>query len=106
MKKLLVTLATLICIQLNAQQSSNPFPKSITVNGSAEMGIVPDEIYVQVELKEYQKKGEKFTIDKIKSDFLRNLKSIGIPDSAINIASYEGANGNLWWRKKKKDKED
>ncbi len=35
----------------------NPFPKTITVNGSAEMEIVPDEIYVQVELKEYEKKG-------------------------------------------------
>jgi uncharacterized protein YggE len=106
MKKFMIILASLVCLQLNAQQSSNPFPKTITVSGSAEMELVPDEIYVQVELKEYQKKGEKFTIDRIKSDFLRNLKNLGIPDSAVSIASYEGANGSLWWRKKKKDKDD
>jgi hypothetical protein len=69
------------------------------------MEVIPDEIYVQVDLKEYQKKGEKMSIDQIKSDFLKNVRSLGIPDSAISIASYEGFNGYPWWRKRKKDKE-
>jgi uncharacterized protein len=87
------------------QATVNPYPKTISVNGSAEMEIVPDEIYVQVDLKEYKKKGEnKVELEKIKSDFLAKCSSIGLPDSTISIASYEGANNNYWyWKRKKKD---
>lgn len=84
----------------------NPFPKTITVNGAAEMEIVPDEIYVLVDLKEYDKKGSgKINLEKIKTDFLNNCRSIGLPDSLITIAAYDGDNGNPWVKKKKK-KED
>ena len=69
------------------------YPKTITVEGSAEMEIIPDEIYTTVELKEYEKKGTgKITIEKIKADFLQVCKSIGLPDSTISIDSYEGLN--------------
>lgn len=87
------------------QPVCNPYPKTITVTGSAEMDIVPDEIYVQIDLKEYRKKGEnKVELDKIKSDFLAKCNSIGLPDSTISIASYEGSNFNYWyWKRKKKD---
>jgi uncharacterized protein YggE len=82
------------------------FPKTITVSGSAEMEIIPDEIYVQVDLKEYEKKGQsKVNINKIKDDFLRNARSLGIPDSLISIAAYDGSNGNPWLRKKNKKEE-
>ncbi len=43
-------------------------------------------------------------LEKIKADFLKNARSIGLPDSAVSIASYDGFNGYpYWWRKKKKD---
>ena len=81
---------------------TDPFPKTITVTGSSEMEIIPDEIYVVVDLREYEKKGQgKTDIETIKSFFLQNCKDIGLPDSAITIASYEGYN-NPWLRKKKK----
>jgi uncharacterized protein YggE len=81
---------------------ANPFPKTITVTGSSEMEIIPDEIYVVVDLREYQKKGQdKTDIETIKSAFLQKCKEIGLPDSVITIASYEGYN-NPWLRKKKK----
>ena len=87
----------------HAQTQQNPFPKTISVAGSAELEIVPDEIYVQVDLKEYEKKGQpKVTIDRIKQDFLSKAKSLGLPDSAITISSYDGNNEDLWERKKKK----
>ncbi len=87
------------------QPACNPYPKTISVTGSAEMEIVPDEIYVQIDLKEYKKKGENKTeLDKIKSDFLAKCSSIGLVDSVISIASYQGTNYNYWyWQRRKKD---
>lgn len=85
---------------------TNPFPKTIDVTGSAEMEIVPDEIYVEVELKEYDKKGSgKIDLEKIKADFLNKVRSIGIPDSLVTIASYDGYN-NYYLLKKKQQKKN
>lgn len=85
----------------------NPYPKTITVTGSAEMEIVPDEIYVQIELKEYEKKGiGKVDLEKIKSEFLAKVKSVGLPDSAVSIASYDGYTDYYWHRKQLKKRND
>ena len=74
-------------------QVQNPFPRTITVNGSAELEIVPDEIFVQVYLKEYDKKGGgKVTIDKIRQDFLTAVRSLGLPDTAISVSGYDANN--------------
>lgn len=109
MKKLiLITNVFLFASTVIAQQvqpifTNNPFPKTIKVSGSAEMEIIPDEIYVNIELKEYQKKGEdKKEIEAIRAQFLQASKTIGIPDSAISVASYTG-NNPYFWKKRKKD---
>src|SRR5258708_7408526 len=79
--------------QAGTQPGCYPFPKTISVTGSAEMEIIPDEIYVQVDLREYKKKGEdKTEIDKIKEDFLATCKAVGIADSNISVASFDGYN--------------
>jgi uncharacterized protein YggE len=89
-----------------AQTQINPYPKTITVTGSAEMEIIPDEIYVQVDLKEYEKKGQgKINIETIKRNFLNNVKATGIPDSLVSIVAYDGFGGNPWLRKKNKKNE-
>ena len=108
MKKLsLVIIAVAIFGLLNAQNTQPgcfPFPKTISVTGSAEMEVIPDEIYVQVDLREYKKKGEeKKELDKIKTDFLANCKAAGIADSNIAVASYDGYNLSSIWRRRKKD---
>ena len=106
--KQLIIIASIIFIATatNAQQpifANNPFPKKITVSGSAEMEIVPDEIYVNVQLKEYQKRGEeKKDIQTIKKQFLESYKAVGIPDSVISIVSFTGDNP-FFWKKRKKD---
>ena len=109
MKKLIIIVNFfLFATAFYAQQvqpifTNNPFPKTINVSGSAEMEIVPDEIYVHVELKEYQKKGEnKKGIETIKTQFLEACKAVGIPDSLISIVSYAG-NNPYFWKKRKKD---
>lgn len=105
MKTFLISIFMLTATVLFAQER-NPFPKTITVSGSAEMQITPDEIYVLVDLKEYDKKGQgKITIDNIRQDFLQAVHSLGIPDTAVSIASYDGYNGNPWLRKKNKKTE-
>jgi uncharacterized protein YggE len=99
-------LMLLVMLATSAQTIPNPYPKTINVTGSAEMEVVPDEIYVQVELKEYEKKGGgKVGIEKIRQQFLAHAKSIGLPDSLISIAAYDSYNANPWLRKKKKKEE-
>jgi uncharacterized protein YggE len=97
-------MTAVLCFSVSkAQTVANPYPKTITVNGSAEMEIVPDEIYVMVDLKEYEKKGSgKVSIDKIRQDFLTAVRSLGLPDSSVSVAGYDGYNGNPWLRKKNK----
>lgn len=109
MKKLIIIASIMFVVNLlNAQPAqpifaSSPFPKTITVSGSAEMEIIPDQIYVNVELKEYQKKGEdKKDIEIVKKQFLEAAKAAGIPDSAISIVSFTGDNP-YFFRKRKKD---
>ncbi|HMU10084.1 MAG TPA: SIMPL domain-containing protein [Ferruginibacter sp.] len=108
MKKTTLLLATVIIIlsvhaQTNTQPGCYPFPKTISVTGSASMEIIPDEIYVQVDLREYKKKGEdKTELEKIKTGFLANCRSVGIADNDISVASYDGYNlANIWQRRKK-----
>jgi uncharacterized protein len=101
---ILVAMLSLNSAGAQQQPACNPFPKTITVTGTSEMEIVPDEIYVQVDLREYKKKGEeKVDIEVIKAEFLAACKSVQIADSLISIASYEGMNTADWWRRKKKD---
>ncbi len=89
--------------QVNSNMLINPYPKTIAVSGSAEMEIVPDEIYVQVDLREYEKRGTgKINLETIKAIFLQACKQAGIPDSVISIATYEGNNLSYWLLKKKK----
>lgn len=102
MKKIITTAILAFFITGLFAQAPNPYPKTITVNGSADMEITPDEIYVIVTLKEYEKKGTgKIGLEKIKTDFLHSCTSVGLADSVITIASYEG---NLL--KKKRSKEE
>jgi uncharacterized protein YggE len=107
MKRLLLVSIAFVSLHAFAQTSLvNPYPRTITVTGSAEKEIVPDEIYVQVDLKEYDKKGSgKITIDKIRQDFLVAVRSLGLPDSSVSVANYDGYNGNPWLRKKNKKEE-
>ncbi|MEK7224517.1 MAG: SIMPL domain-containing protein [Bacteroidota bacterium] len=101
---LLTVLCPVFMLAKSQQPSANPFPKTISVSGSAEMEIIPDEIYVNVVLREYQKRGEtKKELELIKTDFLNACKAVSLPDSIISIVSYTGYNSYYWLRKKKKN---
>lgn len=107
MKKISILLlfVQLTCLGF-AQPSENTIKqKTITVSGLAEMEITPDEIYVQVELREYDKKGSgKVDIDKIKNNFLNACKKLNIAETDLSVYSYQGWDGNYWLYKKNKKK--
>ena len=106
MKRHLTLTAMACCLLLTlCAQEKPPAQKSITVTGTAEAEIIPDEIYVQVDLREYDKRGVgKIDIEVIKTNFLAACKSIGLADSAVSVQGYQGAD-NYWQyrRGKKKD---
>jgi uncharacterized protein len=103
MKNLFIVMLTLLSFTGFSQVQENKFPRTINVNGSAEMEVVPDEIYVQVELREYDKKGTgKVDIETIKRNFLNAAKSIGLAETDLSVQGYSGWDGNYWWYKKNK----
>ena len=109
MKKLTLFISCCFIFTLSYSQQlvANPFPKTITVNGSASMEVIPDEIYVNTELREYQKKGEdKKSLETIKINFLASCKAVGITDSAISIFSYTGYNNYYLLKKNRKKSPD
>jgi uncharacterized protein len=104
---LLLGITWLITAFAQGPNTSNPFPKTITVTGSAEMLVIPDEIYVNIVLREYQKKNQdKKELEMIKTDFLNYCKEAGLADSSISIQSYTGFNNYYTLRKKKRRDQD
>ncbi|WP_153799254.1 SIMPL domain-containing protein [Foetidibacter luteolus] len=105
MKKILVTMLTATAMLVATAQENTGAAKQKTINvtGVADMEIIPDEIYVQVTLQEYDKKGAgKISIEAIKNNFLAACKSIGLTENEISVQSYSGYDNNYWWYKKRK----
>lgn len=105
-KTMLVLSASLLMLFTQAQTTDNTIKqRSINVTGSAQLEITPDEIYVQVELREYNKKnGDKVDIETIRKQFLSAAKSMGIGDTDVVVQGYSGWDGNYWWYQKNKKK--
>ena len=82
--------------------------KKIEVTGSAEMKVIPDEIYVNFTLQEYYNKQKvKIDIDEIQKDFIERCTKAGITKDRIEILNMSGFDQNSWyWRKRKKEQPD
>ncbi len=110
MKHLLITgVLALSTLFINAQtvtKTINATEPSINVNGTAEMEVVPDEIYVNIQLKEYKKGSSKVDIQGIKNEFLAKAKKLGYTEKEIFVYSYDGWDGNAVWYNKKKKQND
>lgn len=103
MKQILTVLAMVVFTgNTMAQEAKAPF-KIITVNGSAEAEVIPDEIYVQVELREYTRKnGDKTDITVISNQFLAACKALGLSEKDVSVAGFQGYDHNYWWNRKNK----
>lgn len=107
MKKLILVLSASFCLLIvHAQTVDNTIKqRTINVNGHSEIEITPDEIYVQIELREYNKKnGDKVDIETIRNQFLAAAKSMNIADTDVVVQSYSGWDGNYWWYQKNNKK--
>lgn len=83
-------------------QNDNSSTKKIEVIGSAEMEVIPDEIYLSISLREYMKDPKsKVTIDKLERDLHSAITKIGIPKEDFQIENVYGY--NWYWDKKRKD---
>lgn len=101
-----ITIFSLISTYAYSQETIKQ--KTVNASGVAEMEVVPDEIYVQVLLREYDKKsGGKTDIEAIKNDFLKAALSVGLTEADISVQGYQGWDGNFWlYRKNKKKNPD
>ena len=103
MKKIVTVFATVLLTTQLLAQEQKPIQKTISVSGIAETEVTPDEIYVQVDLREYNKKnGDKIDINTIKNNFLAACKSIGLTEKDVTVQSYQGYDQNYWITKKNK----
>jgi len=82
--------------------------KRIEVTGSAEMEVVPDEIYTAITVQEYyNKQKEKINIDAISKNFLAVCEKAGISKDRIEVQDMSGFDNTSWWhRKRKKEQPD
>lgn len=80
-------------------QTTSIYQKKISVTGSAEMEIVPDEIYFRVVLKEYQKDKNKVAMEKLEKELTQSVLAAGIAKEDFMIEQVSGYS----WSKKKKD---
>lgn len=96
--------AALISLGASAQQS-NQGPRLINVQAAAEMEIVPDEVWVQVQLQEYDKKGTgKVNIEKISNAFLAKMKGLGLTEKEVSLQNASGYDNYWQWYRKNKQK--
>ncbi|ELR71583.1 hypothetical protein C900_02498 [Fulvivirga imtechensis AK7] len=106
MKKItLLTLLWLTALSAFAQHP-NPYPnypmiKKIEVQGSAEMEVIPDEIYLRVALKEYKADTKKVNMDKLEAQLVKAIEQLGLPKENLQVENIYGYNWD--WRKKKSD---
>ena len=107
MKKIILAFSASLCLMFaHAQTMDNTIKqRTINVNGHSEIEITPDEIYVDVDLREYNKKnGDKVDIETIRNQFLAAAKSMNIADTDVVIQGYSGWDGNYWFYQKNKKK--
>ena len=83
-------------------QNENSLTKKIEVIGSAEMEVIPDEIYLSISLREYMKDPKsKVTIDKLERELYSAVTKIGISKEDFQIENVYGY--NWYWEKKRKE---
>lgn len=101
-----ISFLLLFCLPTLAQNTPNvekdPI-KKIEVTGTAELEIVPDELYFSISLKEYFKdeknQKDKVALETLEKQLIEAVKSAGLPKENLSIS---GVTGYREWTGKKK----
>jgi uncharacterized protein len=100
MIRIILTSFCLFVFNLTYSQTPPPEKKSITVTGSAEMEVVPDEIYFMIVLQEYMNKDKvKVGIEILEKELQNSVSAADIPKENLQI---ENVFGQQWVYKKRK----
>ncbi|MFY9243497.1 MAG: SIMPL domain-containing protein [Polaribacter sp.] len=96
MKKFSFILFLLFTATILAQSTvEKPF---IEITGIAETEIVPDEIYLDICIKERTEKGKKLTLDYLENELKSVLKKIGIHENNLVISDVNAVLAKTgWW---------
>jgi uncharacterized protein YggE len=97
MKKILALVLFLSLTQLTMAQTINAERKYISVTGTAEMEVVPDEIYFRITLKEFIKDKNKVQIETLEKELVQAIAASGISNDNFTIEQFYGER----WRQKK-----
>lgn len=95
MKKINVLLLFVIAATAGLFAQDNEATRYIEVNGTAEIEIVPDEIYIVGALRE----GKTGDLEKTESAFLKAVKKLGISNENISLADLSGEYASAWLKK-------
>lgn len=102
MKKVMLLAAGLFfALSTFAQQADNKQVKKIEVNGSAEIEITPDELNLDISLKEYLKGKTKVDITTLEKQLVKAIADAGLPKETLTIENVNGFNNEFFLRKKK-----
>lgn len=97
MKKISFLLFLIFTAALLAQNpNSNPY---IEVTGIAKTEIIPDEIYLDISIKERIEKGQKLTLTILEKELKATLNKIGIPENNLSISDVNAVLSKTgWWQ--------
>lgn len=101
MKKVMLLAAGLFfALSTFAQQADNKQVKKIEVNGSAEIEITPDEINLDISLKEYIKGKNKVDITTLEKQLVKAIADAGLPKESLTIENISSSNYEIVRKKK------
>lgn len=70
--------------------------RSITVTGSSDMEVVPNEFNLVISIQEFYEKGKKVKLQTIQENLSADLDSLGVKQEDISIDEF-GAYDRYWW---------
>lgn len=100
-KNIIILVCTLFSFSVFAQAQKNFIDQNyIEVKGTANLEIVPDEIYVNIHLNENDTK-QSNNLEKIEKQMFAALKKLGIDlEKQLSVADYSGNLQRHFWRGK------
>lgn len=100
MKNILLYTALLLAATLTAQNPIGEEKPYIEVNGTGELEVIPDEIYVAITLKERSNNKKTVSIEEQEQNLKNALKNLKVDLKNLSLAGADADLVRVEWRKK------